>query len=537
MTRVADRRVGLVLTMGLALAASLTGLGNGFALDDLPIIALDPRVHALATSWHFCCTSYWPRGYGGGLYRPATSVLFALEWAAGHGAPIVFHAVSIGLYAVVCAAVLALATELLGPTLGMLAAALFAVHPAHVEVVANVVGQAELVTALAVIAAVTLYLRARRVPTEPVRGRALAGIGALFALGLLAKEHGVVLPLLLLAAEVTVVQDDRPLRVRFGALWPLLATLMVVGLAYSIARVLAMGWAFGDTPNPALVPLSPVARGWTMLAVAGEWMRLLVWPVHLAALYGPPGLPVLAGPDWAAASGAAAVIIAITVAVVCRRSAPVVTFGIVWTGIVLLPVTNLFFVSGVFLAERSLFLPSVGAMCALAGLAGMVPWRRATLVAAGVVVVLGVWRSAIRQPVWHDNHTLLVQAVREAPRSYVAHYQLGGQLMAEGQTAIAEQEVANAIRLSNGYGPALAMLAEMRARGGDCASAIPLWRRALEQYPGMVQDRLGLANCLIETGDYAGARSVAQVGISQRAWVHTFTQVIARADSAAAAHG
>jgi thioredoxin-like negative regulator of GroEL len=136
--------------------------------------------------------------------------------------------------------------------------------------------------------------------------------------------------------------------------------------------------------------------------------------------------------------------------------------------------------------------------------------------------------------VWRDNRTLLAQAVRDEPTSYIAHYEFAGQLFADGQADAGEREVDVAIEQSGGYAPALAMLAEARARAGECARAEPLWREALARYPGMVPDRLGLATCLIETGDYAGARSVALIGVSEGAWVHSFRGVIARADSAAA---
>jgi hypothetical protein len=538
MTR--ERGAGPLIVL-LALCASISGLRNGFALDDLPIIALDPRAHTLSAAWRFCCTSYWPRGYGGGLYRPLTSMLFAAEWALGHGAPLAFHATSIALYALVCLAVLALAREVLEPRVAVLAAALFAVHPVHVEVVANVVGQSELLVALALTTAVTVYLRSRRSGEAP-----LGAVAVLFAAAMLAKELGVVLPLILLAAEVTVVRDPRPLGARVRTLWPLTATLAVVGLVYGVSRFAAIGWVFGDTPNPALVSLSPVTRAWTMLGVAGQWMRLLVWPAHLAALYGPPGTPILAGPDWRAVASGVAVSAVVAMATVARRRAPVVTFGIAWAGIALLPVSNLVFVSGVFLAERSLFFPSIGAMLAIGAAVGVVvdeaspPWRagvivrRAATVAAMVIVACGVMRSSTRQGVWRDNRTLLEQAVRDAPNSYVAHYQLAGQLFADGLVDAGEREVNVAIQQSDGYPPALAMLAEADARAGDCASAVPLWRRALGRLPGMVPDRLGLATCLMEAGDYAGARAVAVVGVSAGAWVHTFRGLIARADSAAA---
>jgi protein O-mannosyl-transferase len=520
------RRGWSLLIAALAVAASITGLANGFALDDLPIIALDQRAHALSGAWRFCCTSYWPRGYGGGLYRPLTSVLFAIEWALGHGAPLVFHATSIALYVLVCLSVLALARQLLAPGPAALVAALFAVHPAHVEVVGNVVGQSELLVALAVTMAVTVYLSDRT---------SVASITALFAAAILAKELGVVLPLLLVAAEMTIVPNPRPR-------WRLAAALGAVAVAYVVVRLSAIGWVFGDTPNPALASLPRLARGWTMLAVAGQWARLLFWPWHLAALYGPPATPILAGPDVRAAAGAAVVVVAIAVATLARRSAPIVTFGILWTGIALLPVTNLIFVSGVLLAERSLFLPSVGAMLAVGGM--VAAWHprsmRAPRLATGLAaVVIGLWllRSAGRQGVWHDDHTLLVQAVRDEPGSYVAHYQLAGLLLADGQADAGEREVTLAIAQSNGYAPAVAMLAEARARAGDCGAAVPLWRKALSQYPGLLADRLGLANCLLNSGDYAGARAVAVAGVSEGAWVHTFRGVIARADSAAAVRG
>jgi hypothetical protein len=541
-----SRRALPIAVVALAVAASITSLTNGFALDDLPIIALDPRAHAFSAVWRFCCTSYWPRGYGAGLYRPLTSMLLAGEWAVGHGAPVVFHAVSIVLYALVCRAVYVLARELLEPEWAALAAALFAVHPAHVEVVANVVGQAELVVALAVTTAVTVYVRARRSTDGRLARRTLIGIAVLFAAAVLAKELGVGLPLLLLAAELTVVRDPRPLPARARTVWPLAATLAAVGVVYGVARVTAIGWLFGDTPNPALASLPLSARAWTMVAVAGQWARLLLWPAHLAALYGPPGTPILMGPDWRAAAGVAAVVGALGLATLMRRRAPVVAFGIAWAGIAVLPVTNLLFVSGVLLAERSLFLASVGAMLAVGAGVGAVaavapPWRyRAAIARGGIatlalaLVALGVWRSAGRQRVWRDNRTLLTQAVRDEPQSYVAHYQLAGQLFADGHADAGEREITLAIAQSDGYPPALAMLAQARARAGECALAEPLWRQALARYPGMVPDRLGLATCLLQTGDYAGARSVAVVGVSEGAWVRTFRGVIARADSAAA---
>ncbi|MFI5210258.1 MAG: hypothetical protein ACHQ2E_07435, partial [Gemmatimonadales bacterium] len=94
------RRGWLALSVaGLALAASLTSLGNGFAYDDQFIIVTNPRVHDLAGAWRLFGQTYWPPDRGSGLYRPVTVLLFAGQWAVGQGSPLVFHLVNVLLYA------------------------------------------------------------------------------------------------------------------------------------------------------------------------------------------------------------------------------------------------------------------------------------------------------------------------------------------------------------------------------------------------------------------------------------------------------
>src|SRR5258708_31525497 len=103
----------------------------------------------------------WPAQWGNEGYRPLTILAYSLEWAAGHGKPWLFHAVNIGMYAAISVAVFYLAETCLPFAAAWVAAALFAVHPVHVEAVASVVGQSELLAALFMIPAVALYIRRR----------------------------------------------------------------------------------------------------------------------------------------------------------------------------------------------------------------------------------------------------------------------------------------------------------------------------------------------------------------------------------------
>ena len=82
----------------LALVASITGLHNQFAYDDVYIIQRDGRLHSLAHWWRLLKASYWPQDWGGDGYRPFTTLGFAVQWVVGHGHPLLFHIVNLVLY-------------------------------------------------------------------------------------------------------------------------------------------------------------------------------------------------------------------------------------------------------------------------------------------------------------------------------------------------------------------------------------------------------------------------------------------------------
>jgi len=126
----------------LALAATVTSIGHDFTYDDRSVILENERVHSFAHIPRLFLETYWPPYYGGDGYRPFVTTLFTLEWLTARGAPWVFHLVNILLAVAVSVAMYWCARAILPQVGAWVAAALFSVHPVHVEVTGNVVGQA-----------------------------------------------------------------------------------------------------------------------------------------------------------------------------------------------------------------------------------------------------------------------------------------------------------------------------------------------------------------------------------------------------------
>jgi hypothetical protein len=519
----------------IVVLSSGIGIRNGFTYDDVYIIQKNGSVHTLEGWWRVFARPYWPRAYGSDGYRPLTILAFTTEWVVGGGSPLVFHAMNIVLYGAITVAVFWIATMLLPLTAAWIVAALFAVHPLHVEAVANIVGQSELWVALLLLIAVGVYTRNRLRGERPSIGGGLA-ISACYAAALFFKEHAIVLPALLVAVEAGLARETRPLRARLVAMRPLLLWQALVAVLYLAARATVKGDNIAGF-QPFIVfqalDLSYANRVLTMLGVVPEWLRLLLWPAHLTTEYAPPSIDVAQGPSVVQLPGLLLLvgILGLGVALWRRRGAArVAGFGIAWLCITLLPTSNFVVPAGIILSERTLFLPSVGALFAIGSLVpfvsaliaesrskGAVRNGRVVAIAALTgILVMGSWRSVTRTTVWHDNERLFSQTVVDAPQSYRAHYMLGAWFFETGRKREGEHEYRRALALFP-YDPFMAYnLAMQYQTSGMYDAAIPLYRWAFSIAPRFRQGegRQNLAFCLANANQPASAREQALLAMS-----------------------
>ena len=243
----------------LALASSAVGIVNRFTYDDRYIIQLNPVMRSLDGWWRAFQRSYWPKDWGGDGYRPLT--MLAFPGGVDGGRPesdAVPRRQHLALCRGVCPSCSALAKRFLPAWAAWITAALFAVHPVHVEAVANVVGQAELLVAAALVSATILYVRDRQ--SGALQLRTVAIIAVLYTIACLSKEHGIVLPAILVAAELTVIEDTTAWRARMRSLRPFFLFLTAIAVAFIWARSLVLAEHGGIGGFQPFTPFQHVAH-------------------------------------------------------------------------------------------------------------------------------------------------------------------------------------------------------------------------------------------------------------------------------------
>jgi Flp pilus assembly protein TadD len=417
--------LAMLLVALVAAAPYLATIGYGFVYDDGPIIANNPALHTpagLVTAWH---VAYWPAQWGSaGLYRPVVQFIYALLWNLSGGAPWLFHLYAVALYAACAIGVLLALARALPMRAAIAGALIFAVHPLHVESVANVAGSAEIVAALASIACVLVAMRAFDDAFDAViEWRAALWSTLLFAIALGAKESAATLPAIVaLCAWGWSAPGDgerRPMRAVIARGWRLFAAYAAVLVLMIVARRLVLGEF--SPPSTALAAglegETLVQRWWTMTAAWPLVAHLLLLPTRLSMYYG--ATTVI---PYHTMTGAAVVAIVTLTAIAIAATAnarngdrrPLVAVS--WIVLGYLAASNILIPTGQMLAERTLFFSSIGVAMiagwalARAELASPATMRAAIAVAI-VLMVGGAASTAMRVPVWSSEERLFQSGI------------------------------------------------------------------------------------------------------------------------------
>ena len=424
-----------------------------------------------------------------GNWHPLTWLSHMLDVQLFGLSPGAHHLTSLALHLANTVLLLALLHRTTG-ALGRssLVAALFALHPVHVESVAWVAERKDVLSTVFFLLTLHAYVSYARFP----RARRYAVVLALFALGLMAKPMLVTLPLVLLLLDYWPLgRLSSPAEARRRVLEKL--PLMAMAAASCVVTWLVQHRA-GALKGLDVLPLGRRISNAVVSCVL--YIAKALWPSRLAAIYPYPAPP----PAWAVALGAAAVVAVSVLAVRARARRPWLPVGWFWYLGMLVPVLGLVQVGSQPMADRYTYVPLVGLFIVLAwgaaDLAGRDPRRRAVTTAAAVLVVAACAVAARAQVGhWRSSVALWEHALAVTTESHRAENNLGHALARAGRNAEAVAHYGEALRLAPGDAEAHANLGLALADLGRTAEAVGHYEEALRLLPGDVEahDNLGVA--------------------------------------------
>jgi Flp pilus assembly protein TadD len=445
--------------------------------------------------------------------------LFGLDPGSHHLVNVLFHAIN----TVLLFALLLRMTG--GYRQSLIVAALFALHPLHVESVAWVAERKDVLSAFFWM--LTLLLYAWYVK-RPGRMRYLLTLCS-FALGLMSKPMLVTLPLVLF------LMDYWPLgRLRFGQAgllltrqdpvpaaqkpfpWSLVwekAPFMALAAASSVVTLYAQHEG-GAMSSIQVVPI--VFRFINALWAYVLYLAKMVWPVDLVVLYPlAPTLTIAQGLFAGAFLGGISFLV-----VRSAKQHPYFLVGWLWYLVTLVPVIGLVQVGSQSMADRYTYLPLIGIFIMLAwGIriaAGNDRVRRAALSAAAIVLLVAcavcTW---FQLGFWKNSITLFSHAASSVSGNYIAHEALGLALAKNGRFNEAISHYSESLGIWPEYDRALIGMGNVLVRQGRMDEAVDCANKALRLKPGSSEAHFLLGFVLMNQGKndealyhyFAGLRS------------------------------
>ncbi len=386
----------------------------------------------------------------GGRYRPLTLVLFAIEWQIFGDNPMLFHLVNIILFVLlglllykVMIALLAYYSDSQAKIIALFTTLIFVAHPVHTEVVANIKGADEIVALLGSLAALYFALKAYR--ANKISRMVIAAV--IFGLTIFAKENTITFLAIIPIALLLFGQKGEGLAMNkvgkalyytaplLGAVIPFLVIRSkIIGQGATGPVLELMNNPFLKIVNNKYIDFTLSEKISTIFFTLGDYVRLLLFPHPLTSDYYPHHVQLMHFGDWQVLLSILGYIGLFYLAVKSLRKQPLISFGIFIYFASLSIVSNFLFPVGTFMAERFLFMPSVG-------FSMMIGFLLATFVKKdnystvlgilGVVLLLFTIKTISRNPAWKNDETLFLTDVKVSKKSAKIQNATGGTLLAQ----------------------------------------------------------------------------------------------------------
>ncbi|TLN23964.1 hypothetical protein FDZ71_02315 [bacterium] len=419
----------LAILAGAVLFTYWGAFGGDFVWDDIAFIAANGFLDDPANLTKILASGDTV-GLGEGVhnpyYRPVTTLTFALEKLLWDIDPTGYHVTNVLLHLLVCFLIFAAARKMMGSPQALLAALIFAVHPANSEPVVYISARADLICALFMTAAFYFHLKSE----EKDKSLNFILSMAAFTLALFSKIVAGVFPLIILWRLYSLGRPKGEVALKF-------AHYAAVAAVFLIIRSLVLPVeSWGQSPLETRVATSA-----TTLAT---YLRHALLPFDLKVFYDFPIRTTLADP--VVISSWALVIAVIASAFLLRKKMPAVSLGIIWFFAGLLPVCGLAMIlSPTVIADRYLYIPLIGVSMALSSAAVFIYERRlstrnipALKAVVAAFIILSASYTTARVDVWNTDESFWRRAIKDAPELTMPYKNYAFSLARAGKTDEAE---------------------------------------------------------------------------------------------------
>ncbi len=417
-----------------------SSLMNGYALDDFIVLVKNKFVqdgfagigNIFSKDTFAGMTDANIMVLAGGRYRPLSLVSFAIEHQLFGNSAFLSHLINVLLYALSGIVLFRLLKQHLvkNDSLAFGIALFFMVLPIHSEPVINIKGRDDIMCLLFFLLSLQqlfVYVRTEKLTS-------LFFSSTLFFLSQLSKETAITF--LPVVALVLYCFTSYSVRKILRTCFPYLIVSVIFILLRYEATKNNNGTISHDLFNNPFVMMSVSQHYATVLLTWLIYLKLIFLPIHLSYDYNYNQIPATDFADWRVLFSIALHLCLIIIAIVYLKRKSLYSFGILFYFITFSILSNLFFNIGAPLAERFMFIPSLG-ICIVCGklchdvylyLSKSLPPK--IILTTGysllaILLLLSVYRNVIRCYDWKDNHTLFIADVKSVPNNAKANLNAG----------------------------------------------------------------------------------------------------------------
>ncbi|MBI4850339.1 MAG: tetratricopeptide repeat protein [Acidobacteria bacterium] len=473
-----NNRFVTLLIFVLAFLCFWNVLGGDFVVDDRFTIVEHELIKSFSTLPKLFISNYWGDHYPNGLYRPLTSLTYAFNYFLNGLNPWGYHLVNILLHIANSLMIYWLVNHYSQINkLALFTAIIFTVHPIHTEAVSNISGRAELLTANFALLSWISYLLSKE------NSRYYPFSLAFYFLSLIAKESGITLIGVLILSDLC--KDWKNWILQIKSLLKAYSGYLALALIYLLIRFLVLNnlgvpetWLYWRN-------IDFTTRFFTMSLAFTKYFQLLILPINLAGDYDFSQIPKTSSLNLSVVFSLSLIASIFCLGCWLIKRERFSAFAILFFFVTMSLVSNIFIPTGILMAERLLYFPSIS-ICLLIALAlySISNYNKYLSIILCLIFVISSIAICYKRNIdWLNSRNYIESLVRVAPSNTKA---IGARALiyaGEGNFLLAEKELKRAIDIAPSQATPKGMLGNVYYLQGRYDEALDLFNQAIKIFP------------------------------------------------------